>query len=116
MIWQKSMDLTDLVFQYIKDLPKEERYNLCSQVNRSACSIPANIAEGCGKRSNIQFAEFLSISLSSSYELDTHLIICERRKYGNQELVKKIFNLLSELQKMIFSFRETVLMEGSKLI
>lgn len=108
MIWQKSMDLTDLIFLYCKDLPKEERYNLIDQMNRSSCSIPSNIAEGSGKRTKNQFAEYLSISLSSSYELETQLLISERRKYGNEELLVQALNLVTEIQKMIFSFREKV--------
>lgn len=108
LIWQKSMDLTDLIFTYNKDVPKEERYNLIDQMNRSSCSIPSNIAEGSGKRTKLQFAEYLSISLSSSYELETQLLISERRKYGNDELLKQALDLVSETQKMIFSFREKI--------
>jgi four helix bundle protein len=74
-IWQKSMDLTDLTFHYCKGLPKEERFNLIDQINRCSCSIPSNIAEGSGKISKLQFAEFLSTSLTSSYELETQLLI-----------------------------------------
>lgn len=108
MIWQKSMDLTDLIFLYCKDLPKDERYNLIDQMNRASCSIPSNIAEGSGKRTKLQFAEYLSISLSSSYELETQLLISERRKYGEEELLVQALNLVTEIQKMIFSFREKV--------
>ena len=108
MIWGKSMDLTDLIFLYCKDLPKEERYNLIDQMNRASCSIPFNIAEGSGKRTKLQFAEYLSISLSSSYELETQLLISERRKYGKEELLVQALNLVTEIQKMIFSFREKV--------
>ena len=85
LIWQKSMNLTDSVFSYCKGLPKDERFNLIDQMNRCSCSIPSNIAEGSGKRTKLQFAEYLSISLGSSFELETQLLICERRKYGNYE-------------------------------
>ena len=88
LIWQKSMDLTDLIFLYCKDLPKEERFNIIDQMNRSSCSIPSNIAEGSGKRTKLQFAEYLSVSLRSSFELETQLLISERRKYGVKELLK----------------------------
>ena len=108
LIWQKSMDLTDLVFQYCKDLPKEERFNLIDQMNRCSCSIPSNIAEGSGKRTKLQFAEYLSISLSSSYELETQLLICERRKYGKEELLRQELGLVVEIQKMIFTFRDKI--------
>lgn len=108
LIWQKSMDLTDLIFLYCKDLPKDERFNLIDHMNRASGSIPSNIAEGTGKRSKLQFAEYLSISLSSSYELETQLLISERRAYGKKELLKQACDLVTEVQKMIFSFREKI--------
>lgn len=107
-IWEKSMDLTDLIFLYCKELPSAERFNLIDQMNRCSCSVPSNIAEGSGKRSKLQFAEFLSISLSSAYELETQLLICERRKYGKEEQLKQALNLVTEVQKMIFAFRNKV--------
>ena len=102
------MDLTNLIFLYCKDLPKDERFNLIDQMNRCSCSIPSNIAEGPGKRSMLQFAEYLSTSLSSSFELETQLIICSRRQYGKAILLNKSLDLVTEIQKMIFTFRETV--------
>ena len=109
LIWQKAMDLTDLTFIYSGGLPKDERFNLIDQINRCSCSIPSNIAEGSGKRSSLQFGEYLSISLSSAYELETQLLICERRKYGEGKLLNQALILLAEVQKMIFAFREKVL-------
>ncbi|MBD1387008.1 four helix bundle protein [Mucilaginibacter rigui] len=101
------MDLTDMTFEFCKELPANERYNLIDQINR--CSVPSNIAEGSGKNTSKHFAEFLSISISSSFELETHLLICERRKYGSEEKLRNCLELLSEVQRMIFSFREYVL-------
>ena len=115
LIWQKSMDLTDLIYNYCKDLPKDERFNLVDQMNRSSCSIPSNIAEGSGKRTKLQFAEYLSISLSSSFELETQLLISERRKYGEEDIRKQALDLLSEVQKMIFTFREKITNEKTVL-
>ncbi|MBD1393987.1 four helix bundle protein [Mucilaginibacter glaciei] len=54
------MDLTDLIYDYCKALPVEERFNLIDQLNRCSCSIPSNIAEGSGKRTKIHFAEYLT--------------------------------------------------------
>jgi len=103
------MDLTDMNFDFCKELPSNERYNLIDQINRCSCSVPSNIAEGSGKNTNKHFAEFLSISISSSFELETQLLICERRKYGSEEKLRNCLELLSEVQRMIFSFREYVL-------
>ena len=108
-IWQKSMDLTDFTFDYCKNLPADERYNLIDQINRCSCSVPSNIAEGSGKSTPKHFAEFLSTSLSSSYELETQLLICERRSYGKADNLKQCLELVVEVQKMIFNFREYIL-------
>ena len=107
-VWQKAMDLADLVFEFSKGLPVMEKYNLIDQINRCSVSIPSNIAEGSGKRTNVHFAEFLSTSISSSYELETQLIICERRNYGSAEVLKNVFELLGEVQRMLFNFREYI--------
>jgi four helix bundle protein len=108
-IWQRSMDLTDLVFDYIRDLPDAERYGLKDQLNRCSCSIPSNIAEGSGKRTNVHFAEFLSTALTSSFELETQLLICERRSYGDSNKRNECMLLVGEIQKMIFSFRDSII-------
>jgi four helix bundle protein len=108
-IWQVGMNISDMIFEFISTLPNNERYNLIDQLNRASVSIPSNIAEGCGKRTNIHFAEFLSTSLSSCYEVETQLLITERRKIGNEELRNKILLIIDEEQKMIFKFREKLL-------
>jgi four helix bundle protein len=107
-IWQRSIELVDLCYDFVGDLPQDERFNLKSQIVRCSCSVPANIAEGCGKRTKKHFAEFVTHSLGSCFELETHMIICDRRKFGKEELRNKILKELSELKNMIFSFRETL--------
>jgi len=109
LIWEKAMELSDLIYEYTEELPAKERYNLIDQLNRSSVSIPSNIAEGSGKRTKNHFAEFLSTSLYSAYEAETQLLICQRRKYGNQELLEKLLVAVSGLQKMIFNFREKII-------
>jgi four helix bundle protein len=107
-IWQKGIDLVDVSYEFASTLPKEEKYNLISQITRCACSIPTNIAEGCGKRTSNHFAEFLSTSLGSCFELETHLVICERRSFGNPELRIELTEKINELKNMIFNFREKI--------
>jgi four helix bundle protein len=70
---------------------------------------PSNIAEGSGKNTNKHFAEFLSISISSSFELETQLLICERRNYGPINKLRDCMESIAEVQKMIFAFRERML-------
>lgn len=107
-VWQKAMDLTDLTYNYSKELPLDERFNLIDQINRCSCSIPSKIAEGSGKRTNTHNAEFLSTALTSSFELETQLLICERRAYGDSDKLRSCLELVQEVQKMIFAFREHI--------
>ncbi len=85
------MNLTNLTFEYCKDLPKKERYNLIDQINRCSCSIPSNIAEGSGKRTKLQFGEYLSISISSSYELETQLYNLSTEKLRKPRTIRAYF-------------------------
>lgn len=105
IVWQKAMDVVDLAYNFIADLPSTERFNLIDQIRRCSVSIPSNIAEGSGKRTNKDFARYLSIALGSAYELETQLIICQRRAFGNQQLRIEILKLLDEVQKMIYSYQ-----------
>ncbi|MBK0377950.1 four helix bundle protein [Mucilaginibacter sp. SD-g] len=79
------MDLTDLIFDFLKDLPADEKFSLTNQLNRCVCSIPSNIAEGSGKRTKLHFGEFLSTALTSSFELETQLLIANE---GNMVIIK----------------------------
>jgi four helix bundle protein len=104
-VWELGMDVVDLIYDFTATLPEDERFNLKSQSNRCAVSIPANIAEGSGALSDRDFARYAGIGLSSSYELETHLLICQRRKLGDQELLIHALDLLHQEQKMIASFQ-----------
>ena len=66
-IWIDAMDLCDMIYNFTETLPNNEKYNLISQLERCAVSVPSNIAEGSGKRTSVHFAEFLTTSLTSSY-------------------------------------------------
>lgn len=79
-IWQKSIELTKLVYELVAVLPSNEKYGLISQIKRSSISIPSNIAEGAGRNSNKEFKHFLSIANGSSYELFTTINFNDRIK------------------------------------
>jgi four helix bundle protein len=102
IIWQKSMDLTKMVYQITYSFPKDEVYGLTSQIRRCAVSIPSNIAEGRGRNSNKEFIRFLQISLGSLYELQTQLELAVSFKYVNN--IDTINGLALEIEKMINSF------------
>ena len=83
--WQKAMDLVVETYKVSQDFPKEELYGLTSQMRRAAVSIPANIAEGQGRRLSGEFTHFLGNARGSLLELDTHLEISLRLGYIKKE-------------------------------
>jgi len=74
-VWQKAHQLTLAVYQVTAGFPREERYGLTAQIRRSCSSIPANVAEGCGRRGDAEFARFCSIAMGSASELEYHLLL-----------------------------------------
>ena len=89
------------------EFPKNEIYGLVSQMNRAAVSMPSNIAEG-SNRSNIHFKHFLNISLGSSFELQTQLLIANQNNYITTEKTIKIEDKIIEFQKMTTGFINTL--------
>ncbi len=100
-VWQKAMEVTTLIYQTCSEFPKEEKYGLTSQIQRSAISIPSNIAEGCGRISKNEFKQFLSIAIASSYELETQITLANNIKYISLEKHNILINNIQEIQKMI---------------
>lgn len=100
-VWQRGVDLVVLIYQITQSYPKDELYALTNQMRRCAASIPANIAEGSGRRNTGEFRQFLHIALGSASELETFLIISERLGYLNKEDNEKTTDLLNEVMKML---------------
>lgn len=109
VIWNEAMDLCDSIYMYTDSLPNKEKYNLITQLEKCGVSIPSNIAEGSGKRTNNHFAEFLTTSLTSSYEAETQLLICQRRRYGRKQDIDSLLENVNKLQSKIFNFRERIM-------
>jgi four helix bundle protein len=102
-IWILSMEITSDIHKICLGFPKNEVYGLVSQMNRAAVSMPSNIAEG-SNRGNIHFKHYLNISLGSSFELQTQLLIANQNKYITDEKTIEIENKIIEFQKMTTGF------------
>jgi four helix bundle protein len=74
-VWQAAHKVACEVYRETANFPKTEAYGLTSQLRRAAASIPANIAEGCGRRGDAEFSRFVRISLGSATELEYHLLL-----------------------------------------
>jgi four helix bundle protein len=102
-VWQKSMELTVVVYRITQSFPREEAFGLTSQLRRSAVSIPSNIAEGQGRLNTREFRQFLGIARGSNCELQTQLEIARRLGLGNLQLLNDAESLSHEIGKMIFA-------------
>jgi four helix bundle protein len=103
-IWILGIEITDDVFKITSEFPNDEKVGLKSQISRCSISIPSNVAEG-SSRTDKSFSPFLDISLGSSFELETQLIIAFKRKYITQEQLTKIEEKIQEFQKMTMGFQ-----------
>jgi four helix bundle protein len=106
-VWNMSIDLSISIYTITSSFPSKEQYGLTSQINRSAVSIPSNIAEGCGRRTRNDFKHFLSIALGSSFELETQLIIANKIGLINEKEMESVQTKLISIQKMLFALQKS---------
>lgn len=107
-VWQKGIDLVVSVYKTSKEFPKEELYGLTNQIKRSAVSIPSNIAEGSGRRTDKDFNRFLDIALGSSFELETQLIIAQKLEFLSNQDFDELNHKVIESQKMITGLQKSL--------
>jgi four helix bundle protein len=101
LVWQKAMDLVVLSYELARQLPDSERYGLATQIRRAAVSIPANIAEGHGRKHLGDKLHHLSVANGSLKELETHLLIAERLAYLQSANIQTALKLAEELGRML---------------
>lgn len=104
MVWQRGMDLAVNVYQFSRAFPKEEQYALTSQIRRAATSVPLNIAEGAGCRTDPEFAQFLGFAFRSCHEVSTAAELAVRLGYVSREDAERLKGPIEELTNMLFSF------------
>ena len=102
--WQDSLQLSVDIVAKTRDFPADEKFALCSQLRRSAVSIPSNIAEGAGRYSDVDFAHFLDIALGSAFEVETQLYIAQKLNYIPQKESQELINRLASIQRRLSSF------------
>ena len=99
-VWHKAHELTLAIYKATKQFPKEELYGLTSQIRRASSSIPANIAEGCGKNSNADFSRFLQIVFGSA---KYHLLLARDLEMLDGEAYSHLESKLLEVKRMLAS-------------
>ena len=108
IVWQKAMDLVVRVYRDTESLPKAETYGLTSQIRRAVTSIPANIAEGQGRRLTKEFVYFLANARGSLWELDTHLESATRLGFLNSDTHQELQSQLDEVGRMLNGLMRSV--------
>jgi len=99
--WQKAMDLVVASYGLSRGFPTEERFGLTSQLQRAAVSVPANIAEGYGRRHRREYLYHLSIARGSLAELETHVALAVRLEYVGREEAVEVWELSQEVGRIL---------------
>ena len=108
IVWQKAVDLSDVVNQVTKQFPKDEVYILTSQIKRAADSVSLNIAEGSTGQSSPEFNRFLGIALRSAIEVVGCIFLAKRRVYISDDDFDKIYKMCEEILVMINALRNSL--------
>ena len=103
-IWQRSHKLTIEIYRATQDFPKVEVYGLTSQIRRAVSSIPTNIAEGCGRRTNAELTNFLNIASGSASEVEYEVLLAKELGYITAEQCDAWTKEIGELRSMIAAY------------
>jgi four helix bundle protein len=103
-VWVKAYELTLGVYKKTRGFPKDEMYGLTSQLRRAASSVGANIAEGCGRRSDPEMRRFLQIARGSANEVEYHLLLSRDLELLSVDDFKELEAMVLEIQRMLAPF------------
>ncbi len=108
LVWLKSYELSLELYRLSRSFPREEIYGITSQLRRAAVSIGANLAEGCGRRTNAEMGRFVRIAMGSASELDHHLLLCKDLGFLRDEDYKRTARSLTEVRKMLGGLLDSI--------
>jgi four helix bundle protein len=108
IIWQKAMDFGENIFQLSYKFPKDEIFNLSSQIRRAVDSIALNISEGSIGQSNPEFKKFIGFSIRSLAEVVTCLYKASKRNYISEEEFREHYEYAYNLMNMMLAFKEKI--------
>ena len=103
-VWQKAHELTLAVYKLTTPFPKDELFGLTSQTRRSCASIPANIAEGCGRSGDAELARFFRIAMGSASELEYHILLARDLRLVSAPDYECLASEVTQIKKMLASF------------
>jgi len=107
-VWEKAHQLALAIYKVTKGFPKEEIYGLTSQIRRASMSVPTNIAEGCGRNTDADFARFLQIAMGSASETEYQLLLSHDLEFLTKEQYEKLNTDVTEIKRMLTSLIQTL--------
>ena len=107
-VWQRSHKLVLEIYKVTRSYPSSEQFNLVSQTNRAALSIPTNIAEGCGRQTQKEFVRFLYISSGSAHELEYLLMVSGDLNFIDEKSRTFLLKEIDEIKKILYSLIQTI--------
>jgi four helix bundle protein len=107
-VWQKGREFVKDIYLTTPNFPKDELFGIVSQMRRSAVSIPANIAEGCGRNTDADLNRFFDIANGSAFELETLTILAYDLDFISQEEFGRCDKKINKIQRMIFGFKNSL--------
>ena len=111
-VWQKAHQLTLAGYKATEPFPKDELYGLATQIRRSSASIPANIAEGCGRSGDAGLARFLQIAMGSASELEYHFLLARDLGFLNPLDFESLASEVTQVKRMLASFIRKLKADG----
>lgn len=105
---ERGHRLTLAAYEATATFPSEEKYGLVSQIRRSCASIPANIAEGCGRGSNADMARFLQVALGLASELEYHLLLARDLRLLQDSGYERLTQEVTEIKRMLTAFVQSL--------
>jgi four helix bundle protein len=111
-VWEKAHHFTLRVYRITKNFPSDERFGLTVQLRRAVASIPTNIAEGCGRGSELELARFMSIAAGSASEVEYQLLLACDLNYIQDETHRELNQQVNEIKRMLNSFIQQLTANG----
>ena len=111
-VWQKAHELALEAYRLTAAFPKAETFGLTSQLRRCASSIPANLAEGCGRTGNAELARFCSIAMGSASELEYHLLLAADLKLIDPKQHQAVSERTIEVKRMLAALIRKLHLDG----
>ena len=107
-VWQKAIDFADLVYDYTRYFPADERFGLTNQMPRAAVSVSSNIAEGTSRMSQTDFARFIEIATGSVFEVVSQSFIGRRQGFLTEEAFGMLYSAADEIGRMLSGLRKSL--------